>query len=198
MPYINYNEDVEAIEGLAYVSLFNLQNMLNQLDGIQFALQTQRTQGIQIAAGIEKQYDIFGEGLQFPDTDAGRLAKYVCIQLKDWPMKFDQVISSLNYKVPDVANTNKDLSKDGTNFQSAFSQNKKTGATNDSSNDDATKCIKSQSERDVFLNAQKSFTTGVADMKQQLHESIWTRRIFERKYSLIWKKKGEEKPPEDE
>lgn len=189
MTYTNYTESVEAIEGLAFVRLSNLQNVLQQLDGIQFALQTQRTQGIQILAGVEKEFDIFGESVRFPkvDPNTNKTIKFVCVQLKDWPMKFDQVMSSLNYKTPDIAGTDKDLALGNSNYQASFTNNKKTGSpSNGSPDDNAEHCITSQSERKVFLNALKSFTTGVADMKQQLNESILTRRIFERKFSLIW------------
>jgi hypothetical protein len=187
--YQNYPDDLERLEELSYVTTENLQNMIIQLEGIQFALQSQRTQGLQIVSGVERLHHVFSDTVRFPDKTANnKRFSVVCIDLKDWPFKFEQLESALNYKVPDVAQTNKNLSVNSSNFQSNNSNNKKTqqDAANNAP-DDSTKCITSLDERDKFEKAMKTFTTGVADVKRQIKDAVLTRRIFENTYSLIWK-----------
>jgi len=195
MPYTNYSTELQRVQYLSWVNIINMENLINQLESIQFALQTQRTQGLQLLSQVEKTRNFFGKSKRFPaENSAGDLLAFLCVDLKDWPAKFEQVMSALNYKVPDIAGTNKDLATNQKDFQSSGSStsnhNRGNNGKGDAS-DDATKTITSMQERDRFEKAMKSFTTGLADFKVQLSMSIVTRDIFEEKYSLIWADKFE-------
>jgi hypothetical protein len=178
-----YNYRVERLENLQYVVVELLQQTITKLKNIQFSLQSQRTEGIKILGDMDVETRIFSKKNRFPENVA-----YISIQEADWPFKFGQLRSSLNYKVPDVAQTNKDLTDKSTNFQSDFTNDDKTGKSGkEKGNDDATICITSMSERIRFEKAQLAFTTGIADLENQIKDSVLTQDWFEMKHSLHWK-----------
>jgi len=176
---------VEVLETLEFVHIQNLRNMLSDLDRIQFALQTQRTQGLQIAASLQKITGFFSNIVRFPE--AGPEGRFVVVQVSgaDWPFKFAQLISSLQYKTPDINATNKDLSDSSANWQIQKSAGPKMPG-GPSGNDDATKCVMPVSEREKFEKAMFSFVTSIADMRSQITSSTLTRRLFEAKFNLSW------------
>lgn len=176
-----YGEEAERMEYQEYTRTDNLLDVVGKLRNIAFSLQSQRTQGLQIISSLIRARNIFSPLDRFPP------GAYVCLTCDDWPDKIEQCVSALNYKVPDVSNTDKDLATGAQNYQSSFTNNSKTQRGSGNAEDDATKCIKSLDERGKFEKALKSFTTSLADMERQLKNSILTTRIFERKLNLVWK-----------
>lgn len=186
MPYTNYTTELERLETLEFTSVDNLNQMLRQLDGIQFALQSQRTQGIAIVNDLVKETNIFSDVDRFPDRDAANhRAAVICLTVADWPFKFEQITTALNYKVPDVAQTNKDLASNSAGSQLQAS-NRPNNNNNNGTHDDISKCIIPLDERIRFEKAMKSFFTGVADIRRQITGATLTRRIFEHTYNLRW------------
>lgn len=186
MSYSNYTGELETLESLRFSSVLNITHLMTQLDAVQFALQTQRSQALQLIAGLNSVSNIFANDSRYPDKDIeGHRAAFICLDINDWPAKFEQILSAVNYKQPDVAQTNKDMGTNPTNYQSASSTNSRQSATSPA-HDDATKCITSISERDRFEKALKSFTTGVSDIKRQIRDATWTRRTFEHAFNLKW------------
>nr|QDH90219.1 MAG: hypothetical protein H4Bulk46291_000003 [Riboviria sp.] len=188
MPYTNYGVKHETLEALRWVTVGNLQNMLAALDKIQFAYQTQRSQGLQLATSLESKTEFFDKNTRFPPTGAdGKTFKAVCIDCGDWPFKFNQVITALNYKTPDVSQTNKDLAINSKDYQSNASSGSKTKATSSGDNDDSTKSITSMDERVRFEKSMLAFTTGITDIRNQLRGAIKTQAGFEAENELVWK-----------
>jgi hypothetical protein len=177
----SYGEEAERMEFQEYTRTDNLLDAVGKLRNIAFSLQSQRTQGLQIISNLLRIRNLFSPMDRFP---AGA---YICLTCDDWPDKIEQCVSSLNYKVPDVSNTDKDLATGAQNYQSSYTSNNKTQKSGSNSEDDATKCIKSLDERGKFEKALKSFTTSLADMERQLRSSLLTTRIFERKLGLVWR-----------
>lgn len=188
MPYTQYPIEVEVLESLEFVQVRNLHALLRALDGLQFALQSQRTQGLALISNVVRESFLFSINDRFPAKDAtGHTESLVCVDDNDWPFKFSQLSLALNYKVPDVSQTNKDLVSGATNYQSNFTNNSKDKNTASSKEDDATKCITSMSERDRFEKSSVAFSTGIADIRKQIKTSTLTLRSFEAKYNLVWK-----------
>lgn len=187
MSYRNNCDKIVQVAQLEYAQANEVRALLKNLKKIQFNLQSQRTQAIQLLDGLETESDFFANNdnctPRFPVNK-----RYVCVQYGDWPFKFEQVRSAANYKAPDIASTNKDMASNSTNFQSNQTSNKKNGQGGDSNHapDDANKCITSMNERDRFEKALKAYHTGIADMETQLKDSIWNRSIFEKKFDGNW------------
>lgn len=179
----DFIEHTRELSYLSWVPLDDLQKMCDELQKIEFSYQTQRTQGLKILGDISKVRSLFTKDKRFAGTGA-----YVCVEDKDWPKKFDQLQGALEYRPPDIAGTNKDLHDSSTSFRTNKGNNLNTsGKDKDKDGDNAEYAIQSKSERDRFDNAQKAFTSGISDMREQFGSSSYDQYKFEKEMRLTWK-----------
>jgi len=178
----DFIDHTRELSYLTWVPLGDLQAMCDELQKLEFAIQTQRSQGLKILGDIGKIHALFGKTKRFPSAGA-----FVCVEDKDWPKKFDQIQGALEYKAPDIAGTNKDLTDQSTTFRQNKSNNLGTsGKPGEKDGDNAETCIRNQSERDRFNYAQKAFTSGISDMREQFGSSSYDQYKFEKEQILTW------------
>jgi len=172
-------EEFRRVQYLEWCSVEEIAVMLEKLSKLNFDIQKSRNEGVDILAGIQRRRHLFSLTVRFPDIGA-----FVCVDQEDWPTKFEQLQSSLNFKMPDIAATNKDQA----NSQLSFSQNKGAGSNKPSQDQDKDdKNIQSMSNQDKLEKSRLAFTNGIANMRKQLGNSLQDQWLFEHKYTLTWK-----------
>lgn len=183
----SYPNEVALMEDHQFARTRSLNELCDYLDGVKFALQSERTKGIEIATKLNKVYggDLFHQDKQFP---AGQ--SYIDLHSNDWPDKLDQIITALNYKPPEnafiVGNTS-----DNKNFHSQATAGRAAVATINSSKSDASddaRNVVDPSERQKFEKAMVSYFKGITSIRNQIGQKvgIFNRRHFENHFSLKW------------
>jgi hypothetical protein len=180
MPYQEpLPHDFRRAQYLEWCSVEELETMLEKLSKLAFDIQKARNEGIDILAGVQRKHHLFSATVRFPAEGA-----FICVDRDDWPTKFEQLQSALNFKMPDIAATNKDQ----TNQQLSFSQNKGSGSNKsyqEQDKDDVN--IQSMSNQDKLEKSRLAFTNGISGMRKQLNDALLDQWLFEHKYTIVWK-----------
>jgi len=165
-----------------WVSMENLEQLIMALEAINFSVQTGRTQGLEMVGKLTVTTNVVSKTRRFPDDVA-----FIHRDGKDWPRKFTQVITALNYKPPEnafIAGNSSDKQAQNNNI-----------ARRPVATDDDKQFNLGPSEREQFNKALVAFEQGLAEMRTQIGSfiGVYDRDTFEREFYLRWveEKKGD-------
>jgi hypothetical protein len=184
MPYQNYPQEAENLEGGDWMTIDAFSDWLNELETVNFSLQEGRNKGQEIFNSRQTLSWFFSNDLRFPDKRGDHRFVVICLDNSDWPSILEQISSALDYKTPDVSKTDKDLSTNTVNYAVSYRGNGKDKDV--SLDDEASKKISTQDERTILSKALKAYRTGLQKARSQKTKSAVTMRKFEATYALTW------------
>jgi len=153
-----WNSRAQMYSEMEWVPLRKMKLLLNHLDGCKIAIQSSRIAALDFMSKIDKDSP-FERTRRFPEYDT-----WIALDQGDWPNKFRQIMSALNYK--DTAQAIQ-----GKGFGTKPTDPSKEEQFN-------------QVPNDVLL----SFTTGIQSIRNQIgrREYLFTRDILENELSIVW------------
>jgi hypothetical protein len=168
MSYGNtFTREAKLFRASEWISTDHLTEILSHMDGIKFAIESNRQAALEFWAGYRKTPP-FAHDVQFPEWDC-----YVRLSEGDWPQKVQQLLTALQYKeekrVQQTASTSQGGSgrdRDRSPVQSEEPE------------------IKDRIPNDVLL----SFTTAVRSMRYQIgkQEGVYDRDKLHTNLRLAW------------
>jgi hypothetical protein len=159
-----------------WVAVGELLEIVDQLNAVKYALQQERIKGTEILSKLNTTRTLVSKTKRFPDDDV-----YIDLQSGDWPSKFEQVRTALNYKPPENSFIG------GNRSDEKHSSNIERKRVEDKSGDSSQ--IQDISERQKFEKSMKSYYTGLESMENQIGQGtgLFTQTHFEKHYYLVWK-----------
>jgi len=182
MSYINWNSTVNRAVRQSWLPDHNLYTFIRDLEQVQFALQTERTNGLAILSKLQLGPIKVGSKTQFPDDEF-----YVKYDACDYPSLFRQVRGALNYKPPENAfMINTESGRSAVNDSHKSSKGKFSNSE-DRDDNDASK-IKDLDERSKFEKAMVSYFAALQKIRDNFENqcAIFDRATFESHYNLKW------------
>lgn len=172
-----WNEGADGACEDTWVRKSLMAQLAQQLDSINFSLQTERVRGLTVWNGLNKTSgsNIFGPNKRFP---AGQL--FICMEAGDWPNKASQLLSALAYKPPE----NTFISGN----TGSKKQNWRRNDDDDRGDGDVDVNKLAPAEREKYEKALVSFYQAVGLIKRQLgnNDGVYGQKTFEAKYYLTW------------
>lgn len=154
--------------------------LIDQLEAVKFSLQQERIKGLDILSKLTTTRSLFNKDKRFPEDDI-----YIDLQSGDWPSKFEQVRTSLNYKPPE--NSFVGGNKADEKHQQPHPKQQNHSTTNNFNNNDPSIMI-DLSEREKFEKALKAYYTGLQSMENQIGQGtgLFDTEHFEKHQYLTW------------
>jgi len=176
MVYTGWSSRVQAASDGEWVSLRKLRDVLKFLDAVKLAINASRQSAIDYLANLEKEAP-FAVSKKFPEYET-----WVYLDSGDWPNKFSQIVTALNFK--ELSQT-----REGKERHSVKTRG---GRDNGGNGNDPHEAPEEEPREAVPNDVLLSFTSAIKNIRLQIgrREGLFDDMLFRQEYRVTWE--GEE------